>query len=302
MAKSQLDREIKNGVTVLLSDTQLSKRSVLTYKSLLFKVAMSLIDYKGLTHFHPSLFTDMAEDCVEFVDSMKEVRSRATTYSALLKITGLDVYKEKVQTLREIIDDVYGEQQLTEARSQLPGASVECIRKVHADSLRKNPLNLMDVVITGIFSGFYDELPPRRLQEWCDVKTSNYDPDVDNYYAHGAVVFNKHKNRDRGRGGGAGAYVLALPEELTPYIERSIATSCSEYLLTSTRGNPLDSSSLNRRLNTYFGFSVDVLRSVYITDKNKDMPALKDMEELAKKMGHNVSTQIRIYTKKQKVA
>jgi hypothetical protein len=56
----------------------------------------------------------------------------------------------------------------------------------------------------------------------------------------------------------------------------------------------------NRLLGKVFGsfISVDALRSIYLSEKYKDVPRMEDMEQTAREMGHSVSTAMTDYVKK----
>ena len=71
-------------------------------------------------------------------------------------------------------------------------------------------------------------------------------------------------------------------------------------MLYSSNGNKLSSSQINRNLNDVFGkkVSVDMLRTIFLTDLYKDVPALSQMQEVASAMGHSIS-QAMEYVKKR---
>ena len=57
----------------------------------------------------------------------------------------------------------------------------------------------------------------------------------------------------------------------------------------------------NRACQRAFGknISVDALRSIYLSNKYKDVPAMLDMEATATAMGHSVGTALTDYVKKE---
>jgi hypothetical protein len=56
----------------------------------------------------------------------------------------------------------------------------------------------------------------------------------------------------------------------------------------------------NRLLGKVFGpfISVDALRSIYLSEKYKDVPSMEDMEKTAEAMGHTITTSLTDYVKK----
>ena len=66
-----------------------------------------------------------------------------------------------------------------------------------------------------------------------------------------------------------------------------------DYMLFSTNGNKLTSPQVSRMLNKIFDgkhISVDMLRHIYLSNVYKDVPPIKEMEQLASDMGHSVET------------
>jgi hypothetical protein len=56
----------------------------------------------------------------------------------------------------------------------------------------------------------------------------------------------------------------------------------------------------NRLLGKVFGafISVDALRSIYLSEKYKDVPSMEEMESTANAMGHSITTGLTDYVKK----
>ena len=120
------------------------------------------------------------------------------------------------------------------------------------------------------------------------MKIRNYNTDTDNYFRNGKFYFNVYKTADK-----YGLQVIDCPTELNTLIKRWIKINTdNDYLLFSKNGNHLSSSQITRVLNKVFGKNVscDMLRHIYLTNKYKNLPALKDMEQTATEMGHNLST------------
>jgi hypothetical protein len=61
------------------------------------------------------------------------------------------------------------------------------------------------------------------------------------------------------------------------------------------KGKPYSQPDLSHRLTKLLGCSCNVLRSVYVSDKYKDVP--KDLTDTAAKMGHSVDVALRVYKK-----
>ena len=67
------------------------------------------------------------------------------------------------------------------------------------------------------------------------------------------------------------------------------------YMLFSSKKNPLSSSQISRMLNKIFDgkkISVDMLRHIYLSDLYKHVPSIRDMEKTAEDMGHSNDSKI----------
>ena len=138
------------------------------------------------------------------------------------------------------------------------------------------------VALLGCVSG----LPPRRSLDYGAMKIRNFDTKTDNYYKAGKFYFHRYKTADK--------YGLQI------LLRKWIKLNDTDYLLFSTNKKPLSSPQINRILNKVFDglhISVDMLRHIFLTDKCSNIPAIHDMEKLAKEMGHSVNMAIQ-YVKK----
>ena len=71
-------------------------------------------------------------------------------------------------------------------------------------------------------------------------------------------------------------------------------------MLYSSNGQKLTSPQISRMLNKIFGgkhISTDMLRHIYLSEVYKDVPPIRQMEQLASDMGHSVGTAM-TYVKK----
>lgn len=136
---------------------------------------------------------------------------------------------------------------------------------------------------TGVF------FPPRRSLEWVELKISGeIDKEKNNYInmKESQFVLNRHKNSNRQ----TEADVLSFPKEfktiLSKYIKR--VGHKTEYLISDYKGRPLNSTKITARLNDFFGkrISTSMLRHIYESHIYRDVPALTELLQTAKDMGH----------------
>ena len=75
----------------------------------------------------------------------------------------------------------------------------------------------------------------------------------------------------------------------------------SDYLFPKKDGeHPMSNVDYNRMLQKIFGkgISVDALRSIFLSEKYKDVPAIIEMEKTATAMGNDYMTGLKDYVKK----
>ena len=152
-----------------------------------------------------------------------------------------------------------------------------------------------DILMTGLMSGVYDDVPPRRLEDYFEMRLHKGLEDGNRFLDDNRMTFPIHKNKRYGHE----PIELQFPEELLPMLEwlRMIRPK-REYLLMNRKHEKMNASMLHGRLRKHYGFGVDLLRSIFLTDKYGNLPTIADRERLAAQMGHSVNTQSNCYIKK----
>ena len=180
-----------------------------------------------------------------------------------------------IQEIRQIYDDL---------RAQ--------VKNIFTKKAIGNVSIIRDYLLVAFLSGVL--IPPRRSLDYALLKWRNYDKSKDNYYYRGKIYFNKYKTSDT-----YGLVIIQVPQELDKILKKWLKINPSDYVLVSSNGQPLSSSQITRTLNRIFGkqVSVNMLRHIFLTNYYKDIPKLTEMENVATKMGHNVSTALE-YVKK----
>jgi hypothetical protein len=89
---------------------------------------------------------------------------------------------------------------------------------------------------------------------------------------------------------------MTIPKEIQAVVKKSIKLNDTEYLL-HNNGSQYTTPSMSKRLKAIYGVSVDGLRSIYISNMYKGLPALEKMEQVAEDMGHSVGTALQNYVK-----
>lgn len=158
------------------------------------------------------------------------------------------------------------------------------------DSLKDRELQQLQNFL--ILSLYYLQ-PPRRLKDYTEMKIRGIDEEKDNFTKKDKLVFNVYKTAKT-----HGREEVNLNPKLKFIINKWKVLNPSEYLLISIGGKKLSSSQLQQRLNTILGkkASVNILRHSFLSDKYKDLPALRELEQRAEDMGHTLQ-QALLYVK-----
>jgi ribosomal protein L18 len=146
---------------------------------------------------------------------------------------------------------------------------------------------MMEFLLVSFLGGVVKDLPPRRSQDYTELKIRNYDTKKDNYYKSGKFYFNVYKTAKT-----YGLQVIDVPKELDIIMKKWIKINTNDYMLYSTNGNKLTSPQVTRILNKVFdkNVSTSMLRHIYLTNEYKDIPALSQMQNIATEMGHSIGT------------
>ena len=271
----------------------ITESSVKTYISNLVSINKKLNgerDYEFYEHYQPILKYIEKEDM--------SLQTKKTLLSALYILTHIKEYRDRMIAYCNEVNSKYKEQRLNEKQKEHRITFDEVKEKVEEalNNLKNNPtLDNYKLYLASVFSsGIYS--PPRR-SEFANVKIRDYDINTDNYLLKKKIIFNQYKTAKK-----FGSQTYDIPNEVLPILKRFLKVNTSDYLFTKTDNKtPMSNSDYNRLLNKAFGksISVDALRSIYLSEKYKDVPLYNDMVETATKMGHSVNTAMVDYVKKE---
>jgi len=227
----------------------------------------------------------------------KAPSSRKTTYAALIAIAKEnDKYKKALLTDGKAYDQFIKTQTKTEVQ-ETNWKSFDEVKKIYEDMYSKvKPLlnlkeidasdykKLQDFIILSLTSGYW--IPPRRSQDWTELKIKNIDKEKDNYIDKNSFVFNKFKTAKFYE-----TQKVDIPKGFKAILTKYLKLNKNDYLITDDKGNKLTNVRLTQKLNHIFGnnISTSMLRHIYLTEKLKDVPKLAELDKLAHDMGHSVS-------------
>lgn len=280
----------------LCKERNLSASTCKTYSSLLMSIQKKLSDNEPTVNFYKS----NKKEIMKHIDTLEKAQTKKTLLSALFVLTGDDDYREKMLENVKVVNDHY-RQQKTDPERLKHAKSFDEIKLLHnqfKNAYKNNPTNsnLMDLLISSVCSGALDGLPPRRVLDYAVMKTKGYNRETDNYFEKGKFYFNQYKTKAKG-----GKQELPVPKELVTLINKRKKQSSSDYLLENESGEPYTQSSLSKKIKKLFqGNSQDVLRSIFLSNLYKDLPAVSFLQDTADKMGHSIDAALSFYVKKDK--
>ena len=275
----------------------LSLSSLKTYnyilRRLMKKLEMKTEDFQQLINKQDEILEILADESVQV---------RKTILAVLVSLFG----QEKTEKLRKkMLDDAntYNEklksQNKTEKQEknwmsweEVMGRHKSLSKELSPLLKKDNPspkdlLRLVDLILLSVFV----LIPPRRSQDYTELKLRSYDINEDNYFdsKRKAFVFNKYKTKKT-----YGQQIVHLPTNLLKLINRWSKINPHDHLLFDSKGGPLSPSRLTIKLNNIFGknISSSMLRHIYISEKVlADAPKIREREKVAEAMGHSINTQ-----------
>ncbi len=279
----------------------LSSSSLKTYISILFNLHKHLQqDHSDLSWFNTSI-----DEIINYLKD-KPSQSRKSTLAALFVLTNNPKFRELMIDDCKVVNENYKNQKKStkEKENWISKDLIKnkyddlytTVKKMFSKTAVADTSVIVEYLLIALLGGVLPSFAPRRSLDYALMKIRNYDVKKDNYYKAGKLYFHTYKTSNV-----YGLQVISVPDELNKIIKKWIKINDTDYLLFSTNRNPLSSSQITRLLNKIFDgkkVSVDLLRHIYLTDYYKNIPALRDMEALARDMGHSVSTAM-TYIKKE---
>ena len=277
----------------------ISNASVLTYSSLLRSMYMTGHDSDDDMNIE---WFRNPKNIIKALEN-KPPHSRKTSVASLIVLLGKsgDVDAEIVgmmNTDAKTIKDNYKEQTMTEKQKEnwMSFDEVKAVESRLLDMIKpilaqKHPVStdqmnmIVDWLLVALSSGIY--FPPRR-SEWQYIKLKSVTPESDNYIdlKKGVFVLNQYKTAKL-----YGREEIPYGKPFGLLLKKVLAVIPDQQFLLEHKGKQMTSSVITQRLNRIFGkkVSTSMLRHIYTTDKYGDMPALKELEESAKAMGHSLT-------------
>lgn len=268
----------------------LAESSVITYTSMM-KNLMKKMD-KDM-----KFILKNPEKVIEFLKQMNP-HTRKSMLAMLVSLTDNDKFREEMIKDADVMKSELQKQERTDKQKENWMDWQEIENRFNILYKRTMPLlkketwnkNELEELVNLILLACYVLIPPRRSQDYANLKVRNYDEKTDNYLKKGKFFFNKYKTQKF-----YGKQEVALPPKLKSLIVKWMTKHNNDYLLFDKNGQPLTNVKITNRLNRIFDkkISSSMLRHIYLSNLYKNMPPLKQMEETANDMGHSVDEAMR---------
>lgn len=278
--------------TLIENRPKLSGSSIKTYKSILSNLFKKI--YGDNEYTLPKF-----KDHEKFLEFLKDYpSSKRKTYLSALAVLCPDVhqYRELMNSDGQKYNSEQKNQEKTEKQKEtwvdqeeLSKIFDEC--QAEANQLYKlKKLTMTDIqkiqnyIILCLVSGKFINI--RRSLDWTEMKIKDYDKETENYLEKGVFHFNIYKTSRFHN-----EQEVKMGTELKRIINKWVKfNEGGTYLLFDNNGKKLTPTKLTQRLNKILGkkASINILRHSFLSEKYKDMPALSDLQEEAKEMGHSL--------------
>ena len=301
-----MNTEIKDAI--LKNRPKLSESSVRTYVSILKNL------YKAVFPDNKDIDVNKFDEDSKIIDHLKSQppNKRKTILSALFVISKNEKYQDLMQSDGKEYNAEQNKQEATESQKENWVSQTDIDELINKygkyvkalsskETLTTKEFQLwQDYIILSLMSGKY--VPPRRLKDWTEMKIKEAGESDNSIECTSGkkkrqtfeFVFRTYKTAKY-----YGAQKVDIPKELNLILQPFMKHCPTSYLLCDSHNSKLTPVKLNQRLNKMFGkkVSCNMLRHSFLTEKYKDIPALTQLQEISKDMGHSVMEALQ-YVKK----
>jgi hypothetical protein len=290
--KKTLEEKIK------LNRPNIKASSIKTYISCLSNL------HKKMNGNHELDFFNNSIDILKHLEDKTPVQ-RKTCLSALFILTGNEEFQKPMLEDLKIVNDAYKEQKknIKETANWICQEELQKVFDEYHNKamtiLKKKNWNAIDITelqkffIFAFLGGFY--FPPRRSQDFTELKVKNFLPEEHNYFDKGTMYFNIYKTSKS-----YGQQIIKVPDHIDKMMKKYIKNIDNEYFFFNSKtGNKFTSPNITLMINSIFGkkVSCNLLRHFYLSEKYKNVPLMSDMLETSNAMGHSLQVGLGMYVK-----
>jgi hypothetical protein len=249
------------------------------------------------------VYTFLKNNFDKIIDHLKDEKPnlRKTKMAVLVSLFPKEVDTSKLRAIMLEDANKYNEElrsQKMNDKQKENWLTMEEIKDVYKRVYRKAlPSMKKDTLTKSEYQDIYDFvllslytlIPPRRSQDFSEMKIRNYDPEVDNYFDGKHLVFKKYKTAKN-----YGTQTIKPTPRLKNILLKWKEINKHDYLLSSYAGHKASVSRITLLLNRIFGKNVSttLLRHIYISSKVlPNTPTINEREQIAASMGHSIKEQ-----------
>lgn len=161
----------------------------------------------------------------------------------------------------------------------------------------KNKFNKREwtILLTYVLMTMLTVIPPRRSKDYTNFKIKNINKEEDNYAERSNLVFNDYKTSKT-----YGEQKVPLHYKIRTMLSKWKKINNTDWLLPQyNKDESITGPQLTRLLNDLFdkNVSTSMLRHSYLSHVYKDVPKIKEFEEMAKNLGTSVDMMLGTYVK-----
>lgn len=280
--------EIYNAIK--LNKPDLNDKTITMYDSMLRSMCRKI----GLPETIKSV-TNNKEAIINYLNGLEKPSSRKVILFGLLHFGEDTDYREMAGNCLNEINKSYKAHKVDETKKETMMTMNELreLYKSLKENVEKKPTedNCVKLLLSILFTGVVDGLPPRRLMDYVEMKKINFNTETDNYLTDDEFVFNNYKTS-----GAYGKQTIKIPDEIKPLLNKVMEYGDCDYLF-NYKGEKYTIGGMSMKLKRLFGVSVDGLRSIYISNIYKDLPDMSVLEITATNMAHHIGTAVSMYLK-----
>ena len=279
--------------TIATLERKYKKNTIKTINNSIKKIFVKGLN---LSIYDSDKLIDKADDIIKYINSLDKIGVKKTITFNIIAIIGKNnkKYNNLSNGFCKENNRIKLYKKPTKKEINLY-KNLEEINNIHISYTTDNYYNFIRYVI----SAFYVYLPPLRGQEFYTLKISDTELDT-NYYntKTNTININNYKTMDK-----YGPKQMNIDSELkdilTEWIDFNDIKN-GDYLLTNSKKNKFTQYSFTKMLWRIFGkgFSVDMLRKVYIVEILRYLNGKEILwrKRLSFIMGHSIITQEFIYS------
>jgi len=311
----------------------ISESSLKIYSGNIFRIYKYVIGKNDDKSFDKS-FINNKKKIIEYIEGKKALQSKKLYYATLVSIgKAFDIndddfifYREQLMKLKDKFDKNKLEQKksIKQSKNWIDYKKLYDTYKYYRKLITINKIRgkkelnikeyklLLKFIILSLFLVDPKNNPPRRAGDYAnmmivskisDNKDFNYIiKNNKNVSPNNKFIFNKYKTSKT-----YGTQIFKIGRLLNNDLNLWLKFNKSKkYLLHNIKDpdKPLGTNNLTKILTSIFitkydkNISVNMIRSITLTEIYKDMPNLKSLDEIASKMGHSVNEALVNYVKK----